>query len=492
MTRAGSFIRNVAWNHAGKIFDFGLLYLVRVMIARTLGPDNDSLFALFSSLATIGVLLAALGTDWIVYKYLPGFSTRDERDALAALLRRTYILRVTTSLIVAAACMMMLRDPSWGRWGVLGPFAGWVALFIIGQNLTMLGTAVFTAMMRTRVVFAVTISARIVLAAMIAVLMWNGELTAGRAMTVSACAVLLSAGVYAFWIRRNFRGPRTALPVRTMAAYGAVLLSHDLLYLVLGRQSDVLMLAYWFPGSAQVSLYDNAWQIGLVVEHVVTVGLAGILFSMYVRLAMESRDALATAHYRVLQCIQLIFVPVAATVALIAPGMIGTLYGPQFVPAAELVRVYLLLDLVDVGLLGGGANNALLNTVGKERVVLWNRGGWGVINLAVNFMIIPRYGALAALIVSRLCNLSAASVEYAVVVRTIGGGYVKRTAVIVFGATALGIFVASLLPRASAFECALVATVSIAVIAGGYALAKLPVLSWAVHLFRGSNATEIG
>lgn len=487
MSRSHAVIRNVVWNHASKILDFGLLYLVRVMIARTLGPANDSQYALFSNLTTILVLLSALGTDWLVYRFAPGYHVRGERDALASLLRKTYMLRVGASAVCMAGVIFVLQNAGVdSRWSGLVSVSMMVGMFVVGQNLTMLGTAAFTALMNTRVVFAVTVSTRMLLTAAIALLAFGGALTAERAITALACAVAVSALLYLLRLWPFMRGGRTPLPVRAMAVFSGVLLSHDLISLVLGRQSDILILSYWFPGDARISIYDNAFQIGLVVQQAVTVGLGGVLFSTYARFAAEARDKLGQAHQRVLQGIQLAYIPVAATAALLAPGLITAVYGERFLPMAHLVQAFLVLDVIDLGLLGGGANVALLNTVGREKTVLINRLSWGALNLAVNLYVIPHYGILAAIVVSRGCSLAAAFTEYRIVVRTVGGGYSARSAFTAVGTTALGVGAAMLLPRETLGDCILAAFAVICVVAVTYAIAKPPALGWALNALRST------
>ena len=151
--------------------------------------------------------------------------------------------------------------------------------------------------------------------------------------------------------------------------------------------------------------------------------------------------------------IQLAFIPVAVVVCFYAPTLITTIYGNQFAAAAPLLRVFLLLDVIDIGIFGGGLNITLLNVINRERVVLVNRCLWGGVNLIANLYLIPNYGVFAAILTTRACNLSAVCVEYILVQRAIHAGYNFRWLSIATGAACLGLAGIVFLPGGSLANC---------------------------------------
>ena len=237
--------------------------------------------------------------------------------------------------------------------------------------------------------------------------------------------------------------------------FGAVLLGNDILSFLLGRQSDILVLSFWYPGSPIVSIYDKAFQAGLVVEFIVTVGFAGVLLSVFAEMAVRARAQLGEAYQRTLAIIQMAFIPVAAFVVYYAPVLVVALYGNQYAPAAALLRAFLLLDIIDIGVFGRGLNITLLNVINRERVVLLNRCLWGAANISANLYLIPHYGALAALITTRACNLGAVGIEHLLVRRAIGVGYKFRWLGMALGAAGAGLAGVFFLPGDSFVNCAL-------------------------------------
>lgn len=491
ITRAQRAIKGVAWNYLGRITEFGLLYVIRAIIARTLGPSNDSIFALFSSLTAGAVLLTALGTDWVVYKYLPQFTAQGKPGEAAYLLRKTFFLRLLSSSLGAVAIYTLLGPlhvEFLSKYSLLFPYLIFVALYIVGQNMALFGTATLTSSLRTKEVFFINVITKFLLAAGIAVLVYSSLLTPSAAIIAVTCTACVAGALYVIRISPAIRAPKTAFRLSPLIPFAAFLLGNDLLSIVLGRQSDILVLSYWFPGNPQTSFYDNAFQFGLVVEQGITIGLAGILFSIFSELAARDRARLGEAHKQILGSIQLIFIPVATAIAFLAPVIIPTIYGGKFAPAIPFVQAFLLLDIIDSGMLGGGLNITLLQTINRERTTFANRGAWGAVNLAVNLYLIPRYGAFAALLSTRICDLGAVAVEYIIVRRETHAPFPLRHLATAVLAAGMGLAVIFFLPGDSFFNCILSGIVFVLLVAGVYYVTKPPALLWMLQTVRGKLA----
>ncbi|HZV12515.1 MAG TPA: oligosaccharide flippase family protein [Candidatus Kapabacteria bacterium] len=487
-TRAQHAIKGVAWNYLGRISEFGLLYVIRAIIARTLGPSNDSIFALFSSLTAGAVLLTALGTDWVVYKYLPQLTAQEKPSEAAYLLRKTFFLRLLSSSLGAIAIYTLLGPlhiEFLSKYSLLFPYLIFIALYIVGQNMALFGTATLTASLRTKEVFFINVTTKFLLAAGIAVLVFSSLLTPSTAIIAVTCTACVAGALYIIRISPKLRTQRTPFRLSPLVSFAAFLLGNDLLSIVLGRQSDILVLSYWFPGSPQTSFYDNAFQFGLVVEQGITIGLAGILFSIFSELATRDRARLGEAHRQILGAIQLLFIPVGAFIAFAAPVIIPTIYGGKFLPAIPFVRAFLLLDIIDSGILGGGLNITLLQTINRERTTFTNRCVWGAVNLAVNLYLIPRYGALAALVTTRICDLGAVSVEHFIVRRETQASFPFRHFIIAALGTGIGLAGIFFLPGDSFFNCILAGIVFVLLVAGAYYVTKPPALLWVLQTVRG-------
>ncbi|HET7152552.1 MAG TPA: oligosaccharide flippase family protein [Candidatus Kapabacteria bacterium] len=487
-TRAQRAVTGVAWNYLGRISEFGLLYIIRAVIARTLGPSNDSIFALFSSLTAGIVVLTALGTDWVVYKHLPQFTAQGKHGEAAYLLRKTFFLRLLSASLGAVVVYVLLGPLHAGfldKYSPLFPYLIFIALYIIGQNMALFGTATLTASLRTKDVFFINVTTKLLLVGGIAVLVFSSILNPSSAIIAVTCTACVAGALYIIRIAPSVRAEKTPFRLSPLVTFAAFLLGNDLLSIVLGRQSDILILSYWFPGSPQTSYYDNAFQFGLVVEQGITVGLAGILFSIFSDLAARNRSRMGEAHSQILGAIQLIFIPVAAFIAFAATTIIPTIYGAKFQPAIPFVQAFLLLDIIDGGMLGGGLSITLLQTINRERTTFANRCAWGAVNLAANLYLIPKYGAFAALLSTRICDLGAVAVEYFIVRRETHAHFpLRHLAIAVLGA-GIGLVGIFFLPGDSFFDCFISGIVFVLLVAGTYYLTKPPALMWLLQTVRG-------
>jgi len=487
MIKAHQAIKGATWNYLNRTTELGLLFLASALIARTLGPEKDSIFTLFSSLVGVTVSFTGLGIDWIVYKYIPQFTSIGKSTEASALLRRTFIIRLLSAFAGALTIYALIATFNFtflSPYKLLLPYLVFTVLYIIGQNIALFGTAVLTSTLRTKEVLFINSTVKLFLIALLAWAAYSSLLSPNIAIISVTGAACVTGMIYIYYLIPIIRGNRVPVEYAPIIMFGAVLLGNDVLSFLLGRYSDILVLSYWFPGSPQVSIYDKAFQAGIVVEFSVMAGLSGVLFTVFAELAVRARERLNEAHQRVLAITQMVFIPVAVFVVFFAPAIIGLIYGSNYAPAVLLFRIFLILDVIDVGVFGGGMNITLLNTISLEKTAFRNRCLWGITNLAVNLYLIPHYGILSALVTTRGCNLCAVAVEYFIVRRAIGGTYMFRWLVTAIIAAGIGLAGISLLSGDSLFNCLIGGFIFVLLVVALYFVMKPAPMKWALQVIR--------
>ncbi len=493
MNRSHQAIKATTWNYLSRLSDVGFLFLINALIARTLGPAQDSIYTLFLTIVGTTVTFTSVGIDWIIYKYFPQLKAQNKSNEAAALLRRTFIIRFSIACVGAITIYFLIVSSGAGvlaSYAVLIPFGGCAALYIVGQNIANYGTVALTAGLRTKEALFINGSVKFFLITALGICVFQSYLTPSIAIISVTAAAVLTGVLHTGSLLPRIRGPRAAIVYSPIIMFGVFLLGNDILSFLLGRASDILILRYWFPGSPIISIYDKAFQAGLVVEYFVTIGLSGVLFSVFAELATRARSELGEAFQRTLAMIQFAFIPVAIFVVYYAPVLVVSLYGSQYAPAADLLRAFLLMDIIDMGVFGGGLNITLLNVINAERIVLINRCIWGAINLGVNLYAIPHYGVFAAIITTRACNLCAGGVEHFIARRAIGAGYQFRWLGIAAGAALAGIAGIFFLPGESLSNCAIGGLVFLLICGCVYYFLKPAPMMWAYQIIRQKYAHE--
>ncbi len=203
--------------------------------------------------------------------------------------------------------------------------------------------------------------------------------------TAVAVLTYLRVGLRGEVVRPRFdldavRVVRTALPLGIAAFAIAIYYSADSLILGVTRTSG------------EVGIYAAAYRIVLA-----TLALPVIVHGVALPVVAKSFDRDARTTERVVRgltgWLMLISIPAAVTIALTAPGIVGMLYGSAF-DASALPLSILVFSLVTVS-----ANVPLAVLVlasRRDRAYLAVTVVGAVVNVALNLVIIPRYGVAGA------------------------------------------------------------------------------------------------
>ena len=204
---------------------------------------------------------------------------------------------------------------------------------------------------------------------------------------------LLRARKYAKLTLQNLNVHRHLAPVLTLML-GSMAAS-------LYSKVDITMLG-WLTDAASVGFYTNAHKVVNIVI-ALSVAVSGVFLP---RLSREYGTDPAGFRESVslgLKIVLLLALPCCAGLMLVAEGITEVLFGPAFAQAAAAIRILSPLVLVK------GAGDMLcyqtLLSAGRERKLIPAYLLAGAANIALNFVLIPRFGhngAAAASVISEL------------------------------------------------------------------------------------------
>ena len=359
----------------------------------------------------LGVLLVGLYLTTITEFGLGVLLTREAaRDPQAAprLFGVTLTLRLLLVALAAAPAALLLLV-AWGALanvGLIEPITGtgrqviWILMLtLIPSAYSGAVTALYNASERMEIPALVeVITAVISLLARLAVL-WLGYGVVGLAW--AAVGVTCATALIYLWLQlRDFFPPTLrwdAGQMRLLALAALPLMLNNLLNTIFFRFDTFIIKAFGAgEGDLLVNQYAVAYKVlsvAMILPPVVTFAV----FPLLSRRATGDRAALARAQNVTLQALLLLAFPLAAGISVLATDLVVLVNGrfaAQYLPrSAEVLAIlawFLPLSFVN------GLLQYVLIAVDRQRAITRAFAIGALFNLAMNLLLIPRYGLYAA------------------------------------------------------------------------------------------------
>ena len=391
---------------AGKLASFVLF----AVLAREAGAAGlgDFLFALAWS--QISITPVGLGADRYLLRRLA-----EDRQVLGDLMWGTFELKLWRSLLIVAV--------SFGAVNLLGyDMEVRVAVYVLtaGMLLESLGYTVmhvFGAFERGGLAAVGVVAQRMTAAALgLTALAFGYGIVAVSIAFLIGAAVRLAISLRA--LRRHIGMPRPVFSTRArreLRSRGLPFAAQDILGLVLDKL-DILILSF-LASSAVVGLYGAAYRL-LEATTFVAFSLAGAFSAQYTYLRHDTRPPVREVFGRSLKLSLLLLTPIAVAYATLAEPLCRLFFGSDLVGAAEPLR---LLAPVVVLYALGVLSSSLVVSRRDPRVIVIVIGVGVLLNVGLNFALIPSLeanGAAAAMLIAELVLVAAA---VTIALRTVGG-----------------------------------------------------------------------
>lgn len=190
--------------------------------------------------------------------------------------------------------------------------------------------------------------------------------------------------------------PRFDLNVwRRVVRMSLPLSGNSVLAAVLNR-IDMILLQKMSPtpalGLARVAHYGSAYRLPNLAERV-PILMMGTIFPMMVLFAATDPAALRRLYFKTLFLLSAIALPMVAVVTIAAPYVVDAWIGPDYAPVVPLMRALIWASaFLYVAL--PSAN--LLIALRHQRINFWMMIPATALNIGLNLLLIPTYGALGA------------------------------------------------------------------------------------------------
>ena len=369
-----------------------------ILIARGLTPHDAGHYQFAEMLVLTGANVVNLGNADTGLRFVaaepPDCGARIGRYLLSSAGWLAGIVLVLACLASLGAWQAVV--PAWLPW--LGLAAGAAGLGLVEFGLLQ-GFGAYRSLAK---VHLTVLPARVF--AGLAVLWLGGGLTGLLAVLVGSQVVgLLAMGVA---LRPHLRAPAATLTPefrRRLRRYGwqmAVLIG---LAVIVWDRSELFFLSY-YSGPVAVAYYASTFTLASFAMRLLPGVVGGLLTPKAASMSQSERPKLAGIYQDATRYLFAVVWPIALYGSCFATALLTTLYGPAYAPAATALPPLLLGA-------GAGAVASAEASVkfGLERPDLLLRGAYvaAVVNIILDWCLIPKYGWLGAAWANALAQLLA-------------------------------------------------------------------------------------
>jgi len=391
-------ISNTGWQFADNAIRMGVGLLIGIWIARYLGPEQFGLFSYALAFVALFAPLATLGLDDIVVRNLVRDpASREETLGTAFLLK---LIGGALSFIAAVGVIFVLRPADHlSHWlvGIVAAGAGFQAFNAIEFWFNSQVQAKYPVLARNAA-FLICALAKIVL-------------IVGRAPLVTFAWVAtleIMVGAVGLVIAYQSRGHRLRDWRKNLSMAKSLMkdswpLLFSCLVIVIYLRIDQVMLGE-MVGSEAVGVYSVAVRLAEVWFFIPTAVYWSVLPSL-----VEAKSGSDALFYERLQKFYNLMALTAYTIAIpmmfLSEWLVLTLFGAPYAGAGLILTVLIWANLFTYLEI---ARSAFFNVMNWNRLYFVTLTLGALLNIALNLLLIPRYGGLGAAIASCLAYWFAA------------------------------------------------------------------------------------
>ncbi len=390
-------LSNTGWLFFDKILRMGVGLIVGVWVARYLGPEQFGAFNFAIAFVALFGALATLGLDGIVVRDIVR-----EPEKKYEILSSTFILKlcggIVAFLISLAAIFLMRPVESQTHWLV-----GIIAAGMIFQSFDAIDLW-FQSQVQSKYTVIAKNSAFVTLALVRVVLILTKAPLTAFAWAALVEIITGAAGLVLFYLKQQpfaaLWRPKIDTTRRLVKESWPLILSG--LAVMIYMRIDQIMLAQMI-GNTEVGLYSAALRFSEIWYFIPIVIVSSVMpFLTHARL--ESKELYFQRLQQLFNNLVRIAYIIALPMTFISSFLVTSLYGPAYSRAGLILAIH-IWSAVFV-FIGVGMSPWMINE-GMMRYSLIQTIGGALANIALNIILIPRYGAVGAAISTLISQMIA-------------------------------------------------------------------------------------
>lgn len=391
-------VTNAGWIIGGRLANKVLAFLVSIITARYLGPDNFGLITYATAFTTFFASLCNLGINSVIIK-----NFMDHPEEEGETIGTTLVLRAISSLLSAVMIVGIVSVLDSGE-----PMTMLVALLSsIGLLFQVFDTFKywFQSRLQSKYAAIATVLSYVAMSAYKIILLLTGKNVAWFAMATSVDYFVVA--VFLLVAYKKNGGPLLSVTRKKakelLNASGSFILSG--LMVSVYASTDKLMLKQMLDDSS-VAYYSLAVSLSTTWAFV----LQAIIDSMYpsvLQVFDKDKAEFSRKNRQMYAIVIYVAAAVSLTISLLARSVVQLLYGQAYLPAVRPLQIVVWYTAFSYL---GVARNAWIVSVNCQRYLKYLYCAVAIINVVLNWMLIPLWGPSGAAVASLVTQISTVAI----------------------------------------------------------------------------------
>lgn len=384
----GKFVGDSALLWAAQMGGVFLSVLASIFVTRALGPEGRGVYTWLLTLAGIGSHVALFGLDTSNRRL-----AASEPETIPALLRLNIGLIFGLGAVVSGVIAVIALNSEMVRASV-----GQVVLAVLTVPLSAMMMAVGAILLAQQKIGQAALSSflpKALLGAVFGAMVVMGMVSVDGALALNLLAGTVAVALPLWWLRAEVTGKghlELGLYIKTVWRTCSATYLAGLAYYMM-QKVDVLMIGAYL-GEAPTGFYGVASNMA----DLMILPIAVIAAMLSTRIAASHKDGQATGLARRVVVLTMgLAIAGCSFTYLIAPWLIELLYGPEFAPAAVVLR---WLCPAVVGLSFFMLMHNILLATGRARYLAIPALVGCLVNVGLNMVLIPQWGLVGACVAS--------------------------------------------------------------------------------------------
>jgi len=414
--------KETSWAFATKGIAFLLYFSLNVYLARTLGIEKFGVWSFFFSLLTIILLLSHFGINSSARKYVAQYNKTKE---LNSVLKSSVKLRFIFSLIFTILFFLIHKPLAEliGRPEFASLFLFSIPLILLSGLVEFLKN-VFIGLHRIKYNFIIN-SLEYGLKLLLVIFFFLFSLELLNIINSFTIATLITSIIGFYFLYKNFylknQLSRQKDFTGDILKYSIPLFFVSIGFLI-ATEVDTLMLGL-LTASTEVGIYAVAKQIIIKLPHL-SLAIAMGTMPVFAKLNKNNKEKLKKLFYKLLKINTFVFLIISFIIIFFSWFFVPLIFGVQYnasVLPLQILTIYLLCFSFSMFL------SPFLDYQGLAKRRAVNLSISMVLNIILNFILIPSHGAVGAAIATSASYLPYIILNWIEVQKVFKTNYVSKT-----------------------------------------------------------------
>ncbi|MCG8605955.1 flippase, partial [bacterium] len=361
------------------------------IIIRGIPKYEFGILTLFNTI-DMGILAVSGG---LVFQAMQKYAAESDGDELHELVSNSVFLYAFMSLIPAIIISLSgsliakaLNAPG------LSALLALLPIYVVSQWGRKIAYYLLLAKERVFEVFLLDLVPLIITAFLLLMLFFGGQLNSAKIVIGVKVAANLTAGILSFFLIRRITKLKWILSrdwLTKLLSFGKYTIGTTMGNIVYTR-IDTVMITYFFD-PVTLAVYNSARGIAEFFKNIVQAANMIVLPRASSFFSKNDTKGVRDIYFKGLAYSIALVVPISLVLLFMPEFILKLAYGGKYDASANILRILAFCALLSPL---GSIGSSIAGGVGKPQFTLWAMSISVVINVVLNLLLIPRYGAIGA------------------------------------------------------------------------------------------------